>query len=140
MFVLRRLLVPSRSALLVLFTHALLATVCASPSAAAQLPADLVRLLPTDPIAVVVAPSIDEFTRDIRSLLALFDEEMAAGFDPLTMFGPSVAGLGAVVDLTRPVALAVRLAPGASLPMISAVLPLRDPAMTAADFRAQVGL
>lgn len=135
MFAVRRRHVPS---LCTLFALGALLLPLRAP--AAPLPADLVRLLPADPIAVVVAPSLDEFTRDLRSLIALFDAETAAGFDPLTMFGGSVAELGAVVDLTRPVALAVRLEPGAPMPLISAVLPLRDPQSTLADFRARVGM
>lgn len=111
-----------------------------APAHAAALPPALVRLIPADPIAVVVAPSIDEFTRDVRSLIALFDEETAANFDPVTMLGDDMARFAAVVDLTRPLALAVRLAPGAPMPLISTVLPLRDPSLDLEGFRARTGM
>lgn len=98
-----------------------------APLASAELPAALDRI-PTDALAVVVAPSIDRVDKNAASLLTAV--EMPAVTSPAQLL--SVVGLSRGVDTTKPVALALMAGDlGGDVPPALLLLPVTDYAAVA---------
>ncbi len=125
------------------FTFALvlaLATAASPLARAATPPAELLRLVPADPLAVVYVPSVETLERDVRSLVEVFAPERAAELSVMDMLPLEMRGLEEIMDPSRPAAVVLRLMPGTPAPMFSMLVPLSDPSITpdAIESRLQV--
>lgn len=112
----------------------LFATALAS-SGASALPESLDRV-PTDALAVVVAPSVERLDKNVGSLLAAI--EMPAVTSPAQLL--SVVGLSRGINMARPVALV--LMPGdlaGEVPPALLLLPVSDYAAIAQSLGADAG-
>ncbi len=125
------------------FTFALvlaLATAASPPARAATPPAELLRLVPADPLAVVYVPSVETLEHDVRSLVEVFAPERAEEFSLMEMLPLEMRGLEEIMDPSRPAVVVLRLMPGTPTPMFSMLVPLSDPSITpdAIESRLQV--
>ena len=116
-----------------------LLTVAPGTVRADELPASMLSLLPEDPAALVVVPSIDGLSSDVRRAVEIFDPETAAEFDPAEMLEGLSSNLSRVCDTSQPAALAVSLVEGVPMPYVVGIVGLLDPSMDEASFEANVG-
>lgn len=118
---------------------ALLALLVLPVSARAmELPSGLLRLVPADPVAIVVTPSIEALTRDLSAVVEIFGGSVP-DFDPFVLLGDSTGALRSVVDLTRPAVLAVTLVQGMPFPEVVGVVALSDPDLGVEEFELRTG-
>ena len=105
---------------------------------AAAPPAELLRLVPADPLAVVYVPSVETLERDVRSLVGVFAPEAAEGISWMDMLPLEMRGLEEIMDPARPAAVVLRLMPGTPAPMFSMLVPLRDASTTPDEIEARL--